>query len=237
MKIAIITGGSNGIGKSTALELGKRGIGVILTYNSYKERAAEVVKEIEKNPGARAVALKLDLTRRETFADFEREVQKNLKEFWDRSTFDYLVNNGGVGGPMMFDEMTEEYFDRILNTNFKGAVFLSKHLVAFMNDGGAIVNTSSSSKTQSFPGYSIYGSLKRPCRSGRATSRRNSRRAGFASTRFRPDPRIPISATALLINTRSSSSPWSIKPPSPDSARPRIWARSSRTCCPTISDG
>lgn len=160
MKIAVITGGSNGIGKATALELGKRGISVILTYNTYKDRADAVVKEIEKNKGVRAVALRLDLTQRSTFGSFTQEVRKDLKEIWNRTTFDYLVNNGGIGGPMMFDEMTEEYFDKILNTNFKGTIFLSKHLVPFMNDGGAIVNTSSSSKSQSFPGYSVYGSLK-----------------------------------------------------------------------------
>ena len=160
MKIAIVTGGSNGIGKATALELGKRGISVILTYNSYKDRAKAVVKEIEKNNGVRAVALKLDLTQRSTFEVFVQEVKQNLKEVWNRTTFDYLVNNGGVGGPMMFMEMSEEYFDRILNTNFKGPVFLTQHLVRLMEDAGAIVNTSSTSKNQSFPGYSAYGPLK-----------------------------------------------------------------------------
>lgn len=161
MKIAIITGGSNGIGKAAALELGRRGINVILTYNSYKERAEAVVQEIEKNKnGARALALKLDLTQRDTFESFASEVKKNLKTIWGRDTFDYLVNNGGVGGPMMLNEMNEEYFDKIMNTNFKGTVFLSKNLINFMKDGGAIVNTSSSSKSQAFPGYSIYGSLK-----------------------------------------------------------------------------
>src|SRR5690606_15240032 len=109
MKIAIVTGGSNGIGKATALELGKRGIGVILTYNSYKDRAEAVVKEMRNNYGVQAVALKLDLTQLSTFDDFVLEVTKSLKEVWNRSTFDYLVNNGGVGGPMMFNEMSEEY--------------------------------------------------------------------------------------------------------------------------------
>lgn len=160
MKIAIVTGGSNGIGKAAALELGKRGISVILTYNSYKDRAEAVVKEIEKNKGVRAVALKLDLTQRSTFEGFVQEVKKNLKEVWNRTTFDYLVNNGGVGGPMMFMEMSEEYFDKILNTNFKGPVFLTQHLIQFMEDAGAIVNTTSTSRSQSFPGYSVYGSLK-----------------------------------------------------------------------------
>nr|WP_269800225.1 SDR family NAD(P)-dependent oxidoreductase [Paenibacillus phocaensis] len=97
MKIAIVTGGSNGIGKATALELGKRGISVILTYNSYKDRAEAVVKEIEKNQGVRAYALKLDLTQISTFEGFVLEVKKSLLDIWNRTTFDYLVNNGGVG--------------------------------------------------------------------------------------------------------------------------------------------
>lgn len=160
MKIAIVTGGSNGIGKATALELGKRGVNVILTYHSDKKGADEVVREIEKNEGVRAVALKLNLAQKPPFEDFAGLVKKNLREVWNRATFDYLVNNGGVGGPMTFDEMTEEYFDNILGTNFKGPIFLTQQLVGFMEDGGGIVNTSSSSSKQAFVGYSAYGSLK-----------------------------------------------------------------------------
>lgn len=159
-KIAIITGGSNGIGRATALELGRRGVSVILTYNSYKDRADKVVQEIEKNPEVRALALKLDLTQRSSFESFTKEVKQNLKSVWGRSTFDYLVNNGGVGGPCLINEMTEEYFDKILNTNYKGTIFLTKNLLPLIEDGGSILNTTSSSKNQSFPGYSIYGSLK-----------------------------------------------------------------------------
>ncbi|MDF3821638.1 SDR family NAD(P)-dependent oxidoreductase [Leptospira sp. 96542] len=160
MKIAIVTGGSNGIGKATALALGKRGIGVILTYNSYKDRAEEVVSEIEKNKGARAVALKLDLTKKETFGTFAAEVKNKLSEIWNRNSFDYLVNNGGVGGPMTMTDLTDTYFEQILNTNYKGPIFLTKTLLTFMEDNGAIVNTSSSSSNKAFVGYSIYGSLK-----------------------------------------------------------------------------
>lgn len=160
MKIAIITGGSNGIGKATTLELGKRGISVILTYNSYKDRAEEVVKEIEKNKEVRAIALKLDLTKKETFPMFVEEVKHKLKNIWNRSSFDYLVNNGGIGGPMAFTDLTEEYFEQILNTNYKGPIFLTQKLISLMEEGGAIVNTSSSSSTKAFVGYSIYGSLK-----------------------------------------------------------------------------
>jgi NAD(P)-dependent dehydrogenase (short-subunit alcohol dehydrogenase family) len=160
MKIAIVTGGSNGIGKATAIELGRRGMGVIVTYNSYKNRADEAVKEIEKNEGVRAVALRLDLTKNSTFDAFAQEVKKVLKEVWHRTTFDYLINNGGVGGPMQFTDMTEEYFDQILNTNFKGPVFLTQQLIKFMEDNGGIVNTSSSSSDKAFVGYSVYGPLK-----------------------------------------------------------------------------
>lgn len=160
MKIAIVTGGSNGIGRATAVELGKRGVSVILTYNSYQARADEVVREIEKNPEVRAVAMKLDLTQRAGFESFAKEVKQTLKSTWGRTTFDYLVNNGGVGGPCAIGEMSEEYFDRIMNTNYKGPIFLTKLLLPMIEDGGAIVNTTSSSKTQSFPGYSVYGSLK-----------------------------------------------------------------------------
>ena len=70
MKIAIVTGGSNGIGKAAAIELGRRGIGVILTYNAAKKGAEEVVREIEKGGTVRAVALKLDLSQGSTFKDF-----------------------------------------------------------------------------------------------------------------------------------------------------------------------
>ncbi|WP_374078897.1 SDR family NAD(P)-dependent oxidoreductase [Bdellovibrio bacteriovorus] len=160
MKIAIVTGGSNGIGKATALELGKRGVNVILTFNSYKERAEEVAREIEKNLEVRAIAMKLDLMQRSSFEAFTKEVKQNLKSIWGRNTFDYLVNNGGVGGPCLINEMNEEYFDKIMNTNYKGTIFLTKHLLPLMEDGGSILNTTSSSKSQSFPGYSIYGSLK-----------------------------------------------------------------------------
>ena len=130
MKVAIVTGGSNGIGKSTALELAKRGIGVILTYHSDKKGAEDVIREIEQNPAIRAVGLKLDLNQKSTFKDFTQLAKKSLEEIWQRKTFDYLVNNGGIGGGMMFTEVTEDYFNQIFDTNFKGPFFLTQQLVA-----------------------------------------------------------------------------------------------------------
>lgn len=160
MKIAIVTGASNGIGKAAALELGKRGIGVILTYHSNKENADSVVREIERDGAARAVALKLDLSQPSTFGEFVLSVKQCLGEVWNRETFDYLINNGGTGGGMPFEELSEEYFDKIFDTNFRGPFFLTQRLIRLIEDGGRIVNTSSSSSSRAFVGYSAYGSSK-----------------------------------------------------------------------------
>lgn len=159
MKIAIVTGGSNGIGRATAVELARRGMGVVLTYNSYPDRARDAVKEIEAS-GGRAAALKLDLMDRASFQTFAAEVKAKIYEVWERSTFDHLINNGGAGGPMGFEEVSEEYFDLIMNTNFKGPIFLTQRLSNLIADCGSIVNVTSSSKSQTFPGYSVYGALK-----------------------------------------------------------------------------
>jgi NAD(P)-dependent dehydrogenase (short-subunit alcohol dehydrogenase family) len=159
-KVAIVTGGSNGIGKSTALELAKRGIGVILTYNSDKKGAEGLVLEIEQQSGVRAAAMKLDLSQKSSFKDFTQLVKKALAEIWQRKTFDYLVNNGGIGGGMMFPQLTEDYFNQIFDTNFKGPFFLTQELLPLMEDGGAIVNNSSTSSRTAPPGYSAYGPSK-----------------------------------------------------------------------------
>jgi len=160
MKIALITGGSNGIGKATALALAKRGVGVILTYHSNKQGAEDVIRESEQNNAVRAVGLKLDLGQQSSFEAFTQLVKKTLEDIWHRKTFDYLVNNGGIGGGMTFTDVTEEYFDTILNTNFKGPFFLTQQLVKLMEDGGRIVNTSSASSRSAPPGYSVYGPSK-----------------------------------------------------------------------------
>lgn len=160
MKIAIITGGSNGIGKATALELGKRGIGVLLTYRSDRDGAEKVVRQVEEKSGVRAAALPLDLSQRITFGEFVELVNRTLSEVWSSTTFDYLVNNGGVGGGMPFESMTEEYFNTCLDTNFTGPFLLTQRLLPMLVDEGRIVNVSSTSSCGSFPGYSAYGASK-----------------------------------------------------------------------------
>lgn len=158
-KIAIVTGGSRGLGKSTALNLAKKGVHVILTYNSKKEEAEAVVAEIEKM-GLKAQALQLDVSTTKGFDKFAEEVRSVLKEKWQRDNFDFLVNNAGVGLNATFEQTTEEQFDSLMNIHFKGVFFLTQKLLPLIADNGRIVNVSTGLSRFSLPGYSAYASMK-----------------------------------------------------------------------------
>lgn len=158
-KIAIITGGSRGLGKSMALELSKKGTDIILTYNSKKEEALEVVKQIEAN-GQKAHALQLNVGNSKSFKAFVDEVKKVLTEKWQRDQVNFLVNNAGIGINVSIMETTEEQFDELINIHFKGTFFLTQALLPLIADGGRIINISSGLARFSFPGYSVYGAAK-----------------------------------------------------------------------------
>lgn len=160
MNIAIITGGSRGIGKSIALNAAKRGIGVILTYNTGSKEAYDVVTEVKKG-GGKAVALQLDTSKTETFNDFASKIKSSLKENFNKETFEFLINNAGISGQReSILETTESNFDELVNVNLKGPYFLTQKLVPIMSDGGHIINISSGLARVSFPNVSVYGSLK-----------------------------------------------------------------------------
>ena len=159
MKIAIVTGGSRGLGKNTALKLAEKGTDVILTYRSKRDEADEVVAQIEKL-GRRAVALQLDTGRADTFAAFADAVKAALRETWGTDRFDYLVNNAGGSLQASFMETTQEQFDMVVNVHFKGVFFLTQTLLPLMNDGGRIVNISSGLARWAFDGSSAYASAK-----------------------------------------------------------------------------
>ncbi|GGB02325.1 SDR family NAD(P)-dependent oxidoreductase [Puia dinghuensis] len=158
-KIALVTGGSRGIGKSIALNAAKRGIGVLLTYNSNPEQGKAVADEINKN-GGKAVALQFDSSKVGTFDDFVGQVGQVLKKEWNRDTFDYLVNNAGIAQRTLIKDTTEDIFDQLVNVNFKGVFFLTQKLIPLMADGGEIINISSGLARFAFPGVAVYGSLK-----------------------------------------------------------------------------
>ena len=162
MRVAIVTGASSGIGSSAAVEIAQRGDGVILTYGRNKQGGLDTVAEIEKLGGT-AVALPLDLGSGSTFPAFRDAVADALKTTFDTSSFDYLVNNAGIGASAAFEDTTEEFYDRLSDVLLKGPFFLTQTLLPLLADNGAILNISSGSALESAnvePGYSVYASLK-----------------------------------------------------------------------------
>jgi NAD(P)-dependent dehydrogenase (short-subunit alcohol dehydrogenase family) len=158
-KIAIVTGGSRGLGKDMALKLAARNIDVIITYQSQKDAANDVVKQIG-NLGGKGVALHFDSSIISSINDFVKEVNGALATSWNCSTFDFLVNNAGIGATIPYLQATESDFDRFMNIHFKSVYFLTQQLLPIMNDGGSIVNISTGTTRFANPGYSIYASMK-----------------------------------------------------------------------------
>ena len=158
-KIAIITGGSRGLGKSAALKLAERGVDVIFTYHSRKAEADTVVAEIE-HLGGKGVALPLDVGKSAIFAAFAESVKGELEKNWQRTDFDYLVNNAGSGIHAPFAETSEAQFDLMMNIHLKGVFFLTQYLLPLIADGGRILNVSSGLTRFSFPGYAAYATMK-----------------------------------------------------------------------------
>jgi NAD(P)-dependent dehydrogenase (short-subunit alcohol dehydrogenase family) len=158
-KIALVTGGSRGLGKDMALNLAKKGIDVILTYNSKKEEALAVVKEIQQ-AGQKAEALQLNTGDIKSFVSFIESVKTVLKNTFKTERFDFLINNAGIGMHAPFAETTEEQFDALMNIHFKGVYFLTQKSLPLINDGGRIINISTGLARFSLPGASAYASMK-----------------------------------------------------------------------------
>jgi NAD(P)-dependent dehydrogenase (short-subunit alcohol dehydrogenase family) len=157
-KIAIVTGGSRGLGRNTVLSLAERGVDSILTYNSNREEAEKVVGLVEDS-GRRAVALQLDSGDAKSFDNFVGKVQDALGA-WGAECFDYLINNAGTSHGKSFADTTEEELDGLYNVHFKGVFFLTQKLVPHINDGGRIVNISTGLTRVIAPNRAAYGSIK-----------------------------------------------------------------------------
>lgn len=157
--IALVTGGSRGLGKNAALKLAAKGTSIILTYNSNAEEAQNVVLEIEQK-GVKAVALQLNVGDITGFDAFLRNVQEQLKSVWQRETFDYLLNNAGVGISATFAETSEEQFDQMVNIHFKGPFFLTQLLLPLIKEGGRILNVSTGLTRFCQPGRASYAAVK-----------------------------------------------------------------------------
>lgn len=158
-RIAIVTGGSRGLGKNAALKLAAKGVGILLTYNRSEQEALEVVREIEQK-GVKAAALQLNVGDIASFEQFVTKVSEKLHSVWQRNTFDYLLNNAGVGLYAPYMETTEAQFDEVMNIHFKGPFFLTQGLLPLMENGGRILNVSSGLARFALPGSSTYAAMK-----------------------------------------------------------------------------
>lgn len=158
-KIALVTGGSRGLGKNMALSLAQKGIDVILTYNSRQDEALAVVAEIEKT-GQKAVALQLNTGDSKRFDTFFVQLTTVLNDTFATNQFDFLINNAGIGIGASFAETTEEQFDLLMNIHFKGVFFLTQKALPLIKDGGRIINLSTGLARFTSPGYAAYASMK-----------------------------------------------------------------------------
>jgi NAD(P)-dependent dehydrogenase (short-subunit alcohol dehydrogenase family) len=158
-KIALVTGGSRGLGRNIALQLARKGNDVILTYRQNKGEGEAVVAEIEKL-GRKAVALRLDVGDLSQFDGFRDALARALETNWKRKDFDFLINNAGIDRSSTIDQTTVEAFDELLNVHFKGVYFLTQKLLSLIANGGRIVNTSTGLARFALPGYAAYASMK-----------------------------------------------------------------------------
>lgn len=158
-KIALITGGSRGLGKNTAVAMAKQGIDVVLTYQSRQATALAVVNEIQAL-GRKAVALPLDVAQVKTFDAFASALQQALQAHFQAEKFDFLINNAGTGLTAPFAETTEQVFDDMVNIHLKSTFFVTQKLLPLINDGGRIINISSGLARFTLPGYSAYAAMK-----------------------------------------------------------------------------
>lgn len=156
--IAVITGGSRGLGRNAAIHLARQGTDVILTYRSQRADAESALAEIERL-GRRAAALQLDVSDSRTFSGFAAQVQSVLAG-WGRDRFDFLLNNAGIGLHAGFAETTEEQFDQLMRIHLKAPFFLTQALLGLIADGGRILNVSTGLARFALPGYSAYAMMK-----------------------------------------------------------------------------
>lgn len=159
-RIALITGGSRGLGRASALALAAHDVDVVLTYRTGADEAAAVAAELEAR-GRTAIALPLDTTRPETFPAFADALRTALRETWRRDTVDILLNNAGYAVDTLFGATTVEQIQDLVAVHLTGPVLLTQELAPLLADGGRVLNVSTG-LTQNLvnPGYAVYAAAK-----------------------------------------------------------------------------
>lgn len=158
-KLALITGGSRGLGKSAALHLARAGWDLVITYHQRAGSADETVAAIQAL-GRKAAALQLDTGAVGNFGAFTASLKDALRDTFGRDSVDALVNNAGNSSNVPFLETSEQEFDSLLNVHLKGVFFLTQAMVPVLADGGAILNVSSGLARFALPGKAAYATMK-----------------------------------------------------------------------------
>ena len=158
-KIALVTGGSRGLGKDMALQLAKKGFDVIITYQTKSEFAQEVVNEV-KTLGRKAASIQFDVAVSSSFDSFVNTLTSTLKTEFQAEKISALVNNAGVGTYASFAETSMEDFDNMVNIHLKAPFFITQKLLPMLADYASIVNISSGLARFSYNGYAAYGIMK-----------------------------------------------------------------------------
>jgi NAD(P)-dependent dehydrogenase (short-subunit alcohol dehydrogenase family) len=158
-KIAVVTGGSRGLGRNMALRLAEKGNDIILTYNSNKTEADKVVAGI-RDMGRKAEAMQLDTADSKGLDAFLKKVSEHLEQHTGSDKFDFLVNNAGTAAHHPIAETPEQTIDEMYNIHLKGVFLLTEKSIPYLNDNGRIINISSGLTRFSLPGYAAYASMK-----------------------------------------------------------------------------
>ncbi len=153
--VALVTGGSRGIGKACAIELAKAGYDIVINYAGNEEAANKTVSEI-KDLGQNAVAKKFDVSNKEAV---DAAIEEIIKEF---GRIDVLVNNAGITRDNLFMRMKEEEWLSVINTNLNSAYFVTNPVSKIMikQRSGAIVNMASVSGVYGNAGQANYSAAK-----------------------------------------------------------------------------
>jgi len=155
-KIALVTGGSRGLGRDMAVSLSRKGYNVIITYAGNEAEANKTMELIETE----CASIQLDLKDPGAIDGFIVALQKTLKDIFQAEKFDFLINNAGMGGGLPIDKVTEAFFDDFMNVHFKSVYFLTQKTLPLINDGGRVINISTGTTRFTNPGYSVYASMK-----------------------------------------------------------------------------
>lgn len=158
-KVALVTGGSRGLGKDMSLQLAKKGFDIIITYNSGASEAAKVVDEIMAL-GKKAKAIQLEVSQSKNFDAFVQQVKEALIQDFETDNIFALVNNAGIAAYTSIAETSEEVFDSMVNIHLKAPYFITQKLLPIISEGGTIVNVSSGLTRFSYPNYAPYAIMK-----------------------------------------------------------------------------